>query len=258
MKKSLPWFITAHFGHHLLGALPSPLLPSIRDTLGLSNFQAQLVTTIYAFASGAGNLPGGKLVNKFGSTVMMTIAIVGVAIMGPIAGGRLVTPQVVGAEDVFEMKPPELALRFVWNNPNVSVAVSGMNTLAMVDENCAAASRLTQMTAEENVQVQALLERNQKLADLYCTGCGYCMPCPNEVNISENFRYMNWYRVWGLEKDAKEAYARLGQPNNWKPYGKVEGLQAAACLECGDCEPKCPQNIHIIEQLKEVASVLGK
>jgi MFS transporter, ACDE family, multidrug resistance protein len=86
MKKSLPWFITAHFGHHLLGALPNPLLPSIRDTLGLSNFQAQLVTTIYAFASGAGNLPGGKLVNKFGSTIMMTIAIVGVGVAGMLAG----------------------------------------------------------------------------------------------------------------------------------------------------------------------------
>ena len=86
MKQTLPWFIMAHFGHHLLTALPQPLLPSIRDTLGLSNFQGQLVTTVYAFASGAGNLPGGKLTNKFGPTVMMTIAIVGVAIAGLLAG----------------------------------------------------------------------------------------------------------------------------------------------------------------------------
>jgi MFS transporter, ACDE family, multidrug resistance protein len=86
MKQTLPWFIMAHFGHHLLGALPSPLLSNIRDTLGLSNFQATLVTTAYSFASGAGNLPGGKLTNKFGSTIMMTIAIVGVAIAGMLAG----------------------------------------------------------------------------------------------------------------------------------------------------------------------------
>ena len=86
MKKSLPWFVMAHFGHHLLGALPQPLLPSIRDTLGLSNFQATLVTTIYAFASGAGNLPAGRLANKVGSTILMTTAIVGVAIAGLLAG----------------------------------------------------------------------------------------------------------------------------------------------------------------------------
>ena len=84
------------------------------------------------------------------------------------------------------------------------------------------------------------------------------MPCPNEVNIPENFRYMNWYRVWGMEKQAKEAYARLSPEGSWMPYGKVAGLKADACLQCGECEPKCPQNIHIIDQLVEVAQALGQ
>ncbi len=183
----------------------------------------------------------------------------GVVIMGPVAGGRLITPNgvVTDGDGQLEMRTPELALRFVWNNPGVSVAISGMNTLPMVEENAAAGARASAMDEKENAFVVELLERNQKLADLYCTGCAYCLPCPNEVNIPENFRYMNWYRVWGMEEQAKAAYAKLSAAGNWMPYGKVDGLKADACLQCGECEPKCPQNIHIIDQLEEVARTLG-
>jgi predicted aldo/keto reductase-like oxidoreductase len=94
--------------------------------------------------------------------------------------------------------------------------------------------------------------------DLYCTGCGYCMPCPNDVNIPENFRYMNWHRVWGLEEEARKAYAKLGEPNNWGPWaGTMEGLRAEHCVECGECLTKCPQDIPIVAQLREVAQTLS-
>ncbi len=182
----------------------------------------------------------------------------GVTIMGPVAGGRLATPPVmVDGESGMEMKTPELALRFVWNNPNVSVALSGMNEMAQIEANCAAAGRAGTLDDREQEAVRRLLEKNQKLADLYCTGCAYCMPCPNDVQIPENFRYMNWYRVWGLEADAKKAYARLTGEDSWTPWGLVKGLKAEACLQCGECEPKCPQNIHIMDQLVEVAQALG-
>lgn len=186
----------------------------------------------------------------------------GVAIMGPVAGGRLATPQglIAGSESMPEMRMsiPELALRFVWNNPNVSVALSGMNEMAHIEENVAVADRAAKMNETERAQLQRLTEENQKLADLYCTGCEYCMPCPNEVNIPENFRYMNWYRVWELEEEAKKAYAKLRTEGIWTPWaGRVYGLQADACVQCGECEPKCPQNIPIVEQLEEVAATLG-
>jgi predicted aldo/keto reductase-like oxidoreductase len=184
----------------------------------------------------------------------------GVAVMGPVAGGRLAMPQgiVVDDEGMLEMKTPELALRFVWNNPHVSVALSGMNEMAQIEENVASASRVATLSEEEQSQVERLFEHNRKLADLYCTGCGYCMPCPNGVNIPENFRYMNWYRVWGMEKDAREAYAKLSEEGTWQPWaGVIKGLKAKECLQCGECEPKCPQNIAIIEQLEEVAAALG-
>jgi len=96
-----------------------------------------------------------------------------------------------------------------------------------------------------------MIKENQRLSELYCTGCGYCMPCPNGVNIPENFRLMNLHRVWGLTGSARERYTWFGpkEPNN---------LNAGACVECGECEPKCPQKIPIIEQLKETHRTLGE
>jgi uncharacterized protein len=185
----------------------------------------------------------------------------GVVIMGPVAGGRLATPGgiVIDSEGLLEVKTPELALRFVWNNPNVSVALSGMNQMEQIEENCRAAGRAGTLEDREQDAVRRLLEQNQKLADLYCTGCAYCMPCPNDVNIPENFRYMNWFKVWGLEEQAREAYARLSAEGTWGPWaGPIKGLKAEACLQCGECEAKCPQNIHIIDQLVEVAQTLAK
>jgi uncharacterized protein len=182
----------------------------------------------------------------------------GVAVMGPVAGGRLVQPRGSAGADT-QITGPELALRFVWNNPNVSVALSGMNAIPQVEQNVAAANRLGDLSQREQQGLVQLVTSNQKLADLYCTGCGYCMPCPHEVNIPENFRYMNWRRVWGLEKEAQEAYAKLSPEGAWGPWvGNVTGRRASECQKCGECEPKCPQNIPIMEQLEEVADTLGK
>lgn len=182
----------------------------------------------------------------------------GVVVMGPIAGGRLVLPAGVklGGDDAPEVKTPELALRYIWSNPNIDVALSGMNTMEMIEENVASAKK-DALNPEENKMVQELVTKNKNLSDLYCTGCGYCMPCPNEVNIPENFRFMNWYKVWGMEEEAKKAYAKFGDDNFFMPYGKITGLNAEACIQCGECEPKCPQNIPIIDQLEETAAALG-
>jgi uncharacterized protein len=186
----------------------------------------------------------------------------GVTIMGPVAGGRLGVPGSVAVEGqgIESLRIPELALRFVWNTPGVNVALSGMNVMEHIDENVTAAERAAGMSPEEQKIIDSLLEKNQKLMDLYCTGCGYCVPCPNDVNIPENFRYMNWHKIWGLEEQAKAAYGRLSPDGFGAPWvsGKIEGLNAAACVECGECEPKCPQNIPIIDQLKEVAAALGE
>jgi hypothetical protein len=138
----------------------------------------------------------------------------------------------------------------VLTNLSVSVALSGMNTIEMVEENAATASDETALTQQEKQQIEAMLGENRRLADLYCTGCEYCMPCPNRVNIPAVFRLMNLHRVWGLTDSARERYRAIGDSESGL-------LDASACVECGQCEPKCPQKITIIEQLKESHRALG-
>ena len=179
----------------------------------------------------------------------------GVIIMGPIGGGRLAAP----SEQIQKMiggpvaNSAEVALRFVLANPNITCAISGMNSIEMVEENAAVASRTQALSLEEKKAIEEALAETKRLSDLYCTGCKYCMPCPNEVNIPENFRIMNLHRLYGITDHARSLYRRLSNPERTK-----RGKKASDCIECGECEPKCPQKIAIIAQLKEVAETFGE
>jgi predicted aldo/keto reductase-like oxidoreductase len=180
----------------------------------------------------------------------------GVIIMGPVGGGRLAPP----SETIAKMIPggakstPEVALRFVLSNPGVSTALSGMSTMEQIEENLVTCSREEPLSPKERKHVEAALEEIKALSDLYCTGCKYCLPCPQEVNIPLNFEYMNLYRVYNLLGPARFKYKEW-QDNEGHPW--FNGKTAARCVQCGECEPKCPQNIKIMEQLREVDRVLG-
>jgi predicted aldo/keto reductase-like oxidoreductase len=177
----------------------------------------------------------------------------GVVIMGPVGGGRLGAPSGVIGKMLGNRRPvssPELALRFVLSTPGVSIALSGMSEMKHVEENVEVASRESWLTEAETRNVLLAAEENRKFMDLYCTGCKYCMPCPHEVNIPRIFEAMNLQRVWGLTESAKSMYRAIGS-DKWNP-----GKQADACQECGECEPKCPQKIPIISQLKECHEAL--
>jgi predicted aldo/keto reductase-like oxidoreductase len=133
-----------------------------------------------------------------------------------------------------------------------------MSDRLQIAQNVAAANQETDISDDERSKINRLAEEIKNLADLYCTGCGYCLPCPNRVLISEVFRYINWHRVWGLTAEAKKAYANLTGEEVWTPWvGHIKGLDAKACVQCGECEPKCPQQISIAEQLGEAEDILG-
>ncbi|NLD71208.1 MAG: aldo/keto reductase [Chloroflexi bacterium] len=186
----------------------------------------------------------------------------GVTVMGPVGGGRMAMWSPQQAQELWPdtiRSAPDLAIRWVLSNPEVSVALSGMNGLEMIDENVASAAHAEPLNAEENAAVQAMLGRLQSFANLYCTGCDYCMPCPNDVDIPGNFLLMNFHRVYGMTDYARANYAKLanGEKVNVRGHRTIEGLVASECIQCGECEPKCPQNIQIIDQLEEVAATLG-
>jgi len=171
---------------------------------------------------------------------------VGVSVMGPVGGGRLVHPSEVYSQAVKARSTPEAAIRFVLANPHVTTAMSGMNSLEQLEENAAAASRPEPLSPEELKAIEELERRNRELLDLYCTGCGYCMPCPHGVNIPGNFSAMNTLRVHGLVGLARQMYRKLG-----------EGV-AANCQQCGACAGKCPQHIDIERRLEEVAEAFAE
>ena len=170
---------------------------------------------------------------------------IGVVVMGPVGGGRLGEPSEALMDGA--MRTPELALRFVLANPYISVALSGMSTMEQVGENLQIAKDPVALRPENRKAIEARLEHLKKLSGLYCTGCGYCMPCPQGVEISDVFDAYNRGRVYGLWNSARHKYRHVHE----------KGHAAAACAECGACEPKCPQHIPIRERLKEAEKALA-
>jgi predicted aldo/keto reductase-like oxidoreductase len=189
-----------------------------------------------------------------------------VVIMEPLLAGKLAhAPRSVQAlwdTAPRERSPADWALQWLWNQPEVSIVLSGMNQMQHVEENLASAtaSETGKLTEEELALVDRVREAYLELGSIPCTACGYCMPCPNGVDIPYNFRLYNdgvmyekqspsrargWYRFMG-RKDAFQG-----------DYHQVKG-RAALCVQCGKCEEKCPQGIRIGEWMPIVHQVLGE
>ena len=173
--------------------------------------------------------------------------------MGPVGGGRLGSDSdVLGSVIPSVRRIPELALRFVPSNPKVAVALSGMSTMGQVEENTAVASSPVQLKASDQAVLDEHIKKLKAMTDLYCTGCGYCLPCPKDVAVPRVFEFYNRGRVYGLWDDARRAYGMLGKAP-WLP-----GKPGSACVECGECEKKCPQKFPIRSQLQEAHAALKK
>ena len=176
----------------------------------------------------------------------------GVVVMGPVGGGRLAAPTELAAKLGTEaVNTYELAFKFVLGNPGVCCALSGMQTIDMVEQNAEVASLENPMSEEEWRRVGESLENLKKFSELYCTGCGYCQPCPKGINIPRIFQAYTYKNVYGLSELAK---------NTWNGYlnnEKDPGVHPDACVNCGYCERKCPQHLKVRELLKKVAGTLS-
>jgi len=171
-----------------------------------------------------------------------------VVIMEPLKGGKLArVPKRI--KDIFDASgrnwtPVEWAFRWIANFSEVSTILSGMNTLEQVKENVEIMDRLlpNSLTEEELKIINQVQQTFDSLAVINCTACGYCMPCPNGVDIPRNFAIYNEAFMYDDWEGSKNAY------NRFLP----ETQRAYQCVQCGECEPKCPQNLPIIELLKKV------
>jgi hypothetical protein len=178
----------------------------------------------------------------------------GVVVMEPIAGGNLaVTPpkeiQSIWDEAETKRTPAEWALQWVWNQPEVSVVLSGMSTMQQVVENVESASRsgVDVLTQKEMALISRVKEKYLEYGFIGCTGCRYCQPCPHGVVIPEIFALLNQYYVEakkGQGNKVIDAYNMKVSPENG----------AKRCAKCGECEDKCPQKLPI---RKLIASAAG-
>jgi predicted aldo/keto reductase-like oxidoreductase len=178
----------------------------------------------------------------------------GVAVMGPVGGGRLGAPSPL-IQGLLKNKPAstaEMALRFVFSNENIDIVLSGMGDANMLKENFAIASRTGHLTEEELRHIKTMMEENKNLAKLYCTGCNYCKPCPQGIDIPYLFEIMNRHRVYQLTEHAKSAYNEVVKGWSW-----IKSADASKCVACGACEKKCPQKLPIIKQLQETHAALA-
>ncbi|MFC1954205.1 aldo/keto reductase [Chloroflexota bacterium] len=181
-----------------------------------------------------------------------------VVVMEPIRGGKLSLDPPDQVAKVWETAPVkrspiEWALQWVWNQPEVSLALSGMSKMEHVVENVAAAERSGPgtLTAEELAVVDRVREAYQGLSPVPCTACGYCMPCPNGVEIPRIFQLYNDGKMYGDLKQAKNRY------NDGGPVGFTEEQRADRCIECGECLETCPQGVEIPDWLKKVHAELA-
>ncbi len=180
----------------------------------------------------------------------------GVVIMEPLRGGNLADPVPDKVMDIWNeadarRSPVEWALRWVWNRPEVTVVLSGMSEPAHVEENLRIANEALpdSLTEKELRLVERVANKYQDLMEVGCTGCRYCMPCPEGVDIPACFEMYNNLHMFDDEDRLMMMYAaKLG--------GILRGSEtnfASQCTECGQCVDACPQNLPVPELLEKVS-----
>ncbi len=153
---------------------------------------------------------------------------IGFIAMKPLAGGAI--------------DEPELALRYIVKNESVSVVIPGMYSIDEVDDNVKAVENKGPFTEEELERIDKV---KKDLGGSFCRRCNYCAPCTVGINIPFMFLLQGYYERYNLKDWAKESY--IGST-----------VKAADCIECGDCETRCPYNLPIRDMLKKVTDIFDK
>jgi hypothetical protein len=179
-------------------------------------------------------------------------------VMEPLRGGMLAGKLPADVEQVYhqagtKQSAAAWALRWVWNHPEVTVVLSGMNDEAHIGENLKTCEEALpgSMTADDLATIEKVAATYRKLIKVGCTGCAYCMPCPFGVNIPQCFSLYNDYSM-GLNRMMTRGFYGMQLMG-----GMAAPADASLCRDCGKCVKACPQQIAIPEELKKVRSTLG-
>jgi len=180
---------------------------------------------------------------------------IAVVVMEPLRGGKLSKEPPAPVAKVWDsaasrLSSVEWAWRWIWNQPEISVALSGMSTMEQVVENVALADRfgVGNLTPEELKLYDKVREAYNSLSPVPCTNCRYCMPCPNNVEIPRIFQLYNDAIMYDDMRTGRFMYNG--------PFAFQPDQRADNCIECGECLEKCPQNIDIPDWLKKAHEAL--
>ncbi|HKL75129.1 MAG TPA: aldo/keto reductase [Halanaerobiales bacterium] len=172
-----------------------------------------------------------------------------VVVMEPLRGGTLAKEPPKEIKKIWDKadkkrSAPDWALQWLWNQEEVSVVLSGMSTLEQVKENVESASNsgINSLDKSEKDLIEKAADKFREMQPVNCTGCGYCVPCPNDVHIPMNFSLYNEAHLYDDYEEKNNTYNRL----------KAK-MRAENCIACGECLDKCPQNLSIIDLLEDVA-----
>ena len=178
-----------------------------------------------------------------------------VIIMEPLRGGKLVSNLPDKAKKLFEeypkkYSPAEWAFRWLWNQPEVTCVLSGMNSMEMLEENVRVASecQIGEFTESDYDLLAQIVDAINSKMKVGCTGCGYCMPCPMNVDIPGAFAAYNVSAVDG-KKEAWYEHLRSS-------IFRKDATSISNCIGCGKCEKHCPQGIQIREELQNAQKLL--
>lgn len=178
-----------------------------------------------------------------------------VIIMEPLRGGRLVELLPESAKELFRREgerrtPAELAFKWLYDQPEVTCVLSGMNSMEMVEQNLktASGSFVGCLTDEDAALIEQVKQEIAQKVRVGCTGCGYCMPCPKGVDIPGTFRCYNAVYSEG-KRSGRRDYLQC-------TAFRKETSSASQCIGCGKCESHCPQQIEIRKELKNAATEL--
>ena len=173
-----------------------------------------------------------------------------VFIMEPLRGGKLVDllPEKAKKEIANERhgrSPAEWAFRWLWNQPEITCVLSGMNSIDMIEENCRIASEVEagEFGDEEKAFIAKIRNYIIESTKVNCTGCRYCMPCPKGVDIPAIFSCYNHMYSENKNSGRLEYFQTVAL--------RMTPADASLCVKCGKCEQHCPQSIPIREKLVE-------
>lgn len=178
---------------------------------------------------------------------------IGVIVMEPLLGGHLANPPAsvrVAMDQVSDRyTPADLALKWIWNQPEVSLVLSGMSSMEQVDENLRSAegSAVNSFTTTEKKAIASLRKNYRAGIAVPCTNCKYCMPCPHGVEIPANFEFFNHAYLYNDLAAAKFRYSIY----------LTHSQRSDKCIACKECEDKCPQKIEISTWMPKVSEMLS-